>query len=143
MNYKYTTIFGEPDEDTSEGEMLWGRVSTYFSIRKEIVGTSVPFLAKVQIYGGLGFNKHKVVPTMNLEMFESAFPDAGGLENALEQDFGNNDIADQLADYMLENVEKISGFHLQVGAQAKLLILNTFVNARYTLAKDVIQGKDH
>ena len=42
---------------------------------------------------------------------------------------------------MLDNVEDVSGFHLQAGVRGKLLMINAFVNARYTIAKDVIPDK--
>jgi hypothetical protein len=39
---------------------------------------------------------------------------------------------------MLDKMEDVSGFHLQVGVRGKLLMFNAFANARYTIAKDVI-----
>ena len=124
----------------TSGEMPWGRVSIYLTAKKEILGLSIPFLAKAQLYGGLGFNKHTVLPVMTLDMFQSAFGTAD-IESALEKDFSNTDAVTKLSDYMLENAKKISGFHLQAGMQGKLLMLNAFINARYTIAKDVIPGK--
>ena len=53
--YKYTPYIG--GLALSKGEMPWGRVSTYMTLRKEILGLSIPLLAKAQLYGGLGFNK--------------------------------------------------------------------------------------
>ena len=137
--YKFTPVIAGVDMTDSAGEMPWGRVSTYYTLRREIRGLSIPFLAKVQLYGGLGINNHRVIPTMNLNMFESAF--SLEIDSALDQDFGSNDVVNKLEDYMSENIDKISGFHLQTGVQAKLLFLNAFVNARYTIAKDVIPGK--
>ena len=48
---------------------------------------------------------------------------------------------DILVKYMKDNIDKRSGIHLTGGAQVKLLMVNAFVNARYTLAKDVIPDK--
>ena len=43
--YKYTPyVGGQPL--SSKGEMPWGRVSTYLTARKEILGLSIPLLAK-------------------------------------------------------------------------------------------------
>ena len=135
--YKYTPyVVG--DDDIDVGEMPWGRVSTYFTARKKIFGVSIPFLAKAQLYGGLGFNKHTVLPVMTVEIIEAAF---GGTADALAESTSDEDKIQKLADYMLDNADKISGFHLQTGVQGKLLFLNAFVNARYTIAKDVIPGK--
>ena len=47
-------------------------------------------------------------------------------------------IPDLLLDYAAENINQTNGVHFQVGAQAKLLVANLFINARYTLAKDVV-----
>ena len=136
--YKFTpyTALGE----LTSGEMPWGRVSIYMTARKEILGLSIPLLAKAQLYGGLGFNNHTVLPVMTLDMFKTAFGTAT-IEDALDEDFSNTDTITKLSDYMLEKADKISGFHLQVGVQGKLLMLNVFVNGRYTIAKNVIPDK--
>ena len=139
--YEYTPyLLGSAQ--TSQ-ELPWGRVSTYVTIRKEILGLSIPFLAKAQLYGGLGFNKHKVIPIMTEKVIKEAF-NADDLETALNS-FGEDADPDQaatdLAKSMLENVEDISGFHLQAGVRGKLLMFNAFANARYTIAKDVIPDK--
>jgi len=134
--YEYTPYLAGiplPSED-----LPWGRISTYVTIRKEILGLSIPLLAKAQLYGGLGFNKHKVVPIMTADVIKDAL---GGddLEAALilfEAD--TEEGAKDLAKSMLDKMEDVSGFHLQVGVRGKLLMFNAFANARYTIAKDVI-----
>ena len=75
---------------------------------------------------------------MTVAIIEAAFPNAA---DALTESTSNDDQIQELAEYMLKNADKISGFHLQTGVQGKLLFLNAFVNARYTIAKDVIPGK--
>ena len=124
-------------------ELPWGRVSTYVTIRKEILGLSIPFLAKAQLYGGLGFNKHKVVPIMTEKVIKDAFnaDDLATALNSFGEDVDPDQAATDLAKSMLENVENIPGFHLQVGVRGKLLMFNAFANARYTIAKDVIPDK--
>ena len=136
--YKFTpyTALG----NLTTGEMPWGRISTYLTVRKEILGLSIPLLAKAQLYGGLGFNNHTVLPVMTLDMFKAAFGTAD-IETALNEDFSSTDVVTKLSDYMLEKADKISGFHLQAGLRGKLLMLNAFVNARYTIAKDVVPDK--
>jgi len=136
--YKFTpyTALG----DLTTGEMPWGRVSLYLTVKKEILGLSIPLLAKAQLYGGLGYNNHTVLPVMSLDMFKTAFNTAD-IETALTEDFSSTDVVTKLSNYMLDNADKISGFHLQAGLRGKLLMLNAFVNARYTMAKDVIPGK--
>ena len=137
--YEYTPyLAGDP---LPSEDLPWGRVSTYVTIRKEILGLSIPLLAKAQLYGGVGFNKHKVVPIMTADVIKDAL---GGddLEAALKLfEADTEEGAKDLAKSMLENVEDISGFHLQAGVRGKLLMFNAFANARYTIAKDVIPDK--
>jgi len=137
--YEYTPyLAGIP---LASEDLPWGRVSTYVTIRKEILGLSIPLLAKAQLYGGVGFNKHKVVPIMTADVIKDAL---GGddLEAALKLfEADTEEGAKDLAKSMLDNVEDVSGFHLQAGVRGKLLMFNAFVNARYTIAKDVIPDK--
>ena len=136
--YEYTPyLAGNP---LASEDLPWGRVSTYVTIRKEILGLSIPLLAKAQLYGGLGFNKHKVVPIMTADVIKDAL---GGndIEAALKLfEADTEEGAKDLAKSMLDNVEDVSGFHLQAGVRGKLLMFNAFVNARYTIA-DVIPDK--
>ena len=136
--YEYTPyLAGIP---LASEDLPWGRVSTYVTIRKEILGLSIPLLAKAQLYGGLGFNKHKVVPIMTADVIKDAL---GGndIEAALKLfEADTEEGAKDLAKSMLKNVEDVSGFHLQAGVRGKLLMFNAFVNARYTIA-DVIPDK--
>ena len=124
----------------TEGEFPWARASQYYSIRKKIVGVSVPFLAKAQIYGGGGFNSHTVTPSVSVSFIEDAFSSMS-LEDAASQDFAGQ-ATDTLVDFMNENKIKSSGVHFMVGGQAKLLAFNLFTNLRYTIAKDVVPGKN-
>ena len=136
--YEYTPyLAGIP---LASEDLPWGRVSTYVTIRKEILGLSIPLLAKAQLYGGVGFNKHKVVPIMTADVIKDAL---GGddLEAALKLfEADTEEGAKDLAKSMLDNVEDVSGFHLQAGVRGKLFMFNAFVNARYTIA-DVIPDK--
>ena len=122
-------------------EVPWGRTSMYITGRKKIIGLSIPLLAKVQLYGGLGFNNHKVVPVLTKDIIDNAFSDANDLATALEQSTSNDDSVEQLGKFMRNNTIKTSGIHFQTGIQGKLLMINAFVNARYTIAKNVIPGK--
>ena len=139
--YEYTPYLAGAALSTQE--LPWGRVSTYLTVRKEILGLSIPLLAKAQLYGGIGFNKHKVIPIMTAEVIKDAF-NTNDLEAAINN-FGPgadpNQAAKDLAKSMLDNAKNVTGFHLQAGLRGKLLMLNAFVNARYTIAKDVIPDK--
>jgi len=124
----------------TEGKFPFVRASQYYSVRKKIVGVSIPFLAKAQIYGGGGFNSHTVTPSVSVGFIKDAFSNMS-LEDAASQDFSGT-ATDTLVDFMNENKIKSSGVHFMVGGQAQLLAFNVFTNLRYTIAKDVIPGKN-
>lgn len=131
-SYQFETSLG-----TEPGKFPWGRISVYGTIRKKIIGISIPLLAKAQLNMGAGVNRHWVTPPLTVKFFEEAFGEAA--ENALGQDFSNTLLVSTLKDYVMDNSKKITGFHVQAGLQAKVLVMNIFVTARYTLAKDVIK----
>ena len=137
--YKFNSVVG----NISSGmNFPWGRISQYYTVRKELIGASVPFLAKVQIYAGAGFNSHKSIPIVSVDFIESVFVnDDMNLTEAASQDFSDSEITDALEDFIRDNQLSSSGLHLQVGAQAKLLAFNVFTNLRYTIAEDVVPGK--
>ena len=137
--YKYTAYLNG-NSIVSE-EIPWGRTSTYLTVRKEILGLSIPLLAKAQLYGGIGLNTHAVVPVPTADLIKGAFGE-DDIELAMTA-FSNDTDAGikKLKDHLLDNLDKPSGFHLQAGVRGKLLMFNAFVNARYTIAKDVIPDK--
>ena len=135
--YKFNSV---TNINSSGMDFPWGRVSQYYTVRKELIGASVPFLAKVQIYAGGGFNSHKSIPVVSVDFIEDAF-NSMPLEDAASQDFSDSGITEVLEDFIRDNQLSSSGLHLQVGAQAKLLALNVFTNLRYTIAEDVVPGK--
>jgi hypothetical protein len=51
---------------------------------------------------------------------------------------------ENLEDYLTnkDNYLESTGFHAQAGLQFKLLMIDTFVIYRYTIAKDVVPGSD-
>ena len=52
-----------------EGEMGSYRTSDYLTLKKEVLGLSIPFLAKASIYLGAGINQHNsIVPSISLLM---------------------------------------------------------------------------
>ncbi|MAV59240.1 MAG: hypothetical protein CMG07_04725 [Candidatus Marinimicrobia bacterium] len=121
--------------------MAWARMSTYFSLRKKIIGVGIPFLAKAQIYGGAGINSHQVTPKMSAELITNANLDETLNTLTSTGSFDANAFAQDLGDYAKDNRETFSGVHVMVGLQAKLLTFNMMANLRYTMAKDVIPGK--
>lgn len=127
----------QTDPGIKPGKFPWGRTSVYGTIRKKVIGLGIPLLAKAQLNVGGGVNGHWVTPPLTVGFFEEAFGVVA--ENALEQDFSSTSRVKTLADYVKENYKEAIGFHVQAGIQAKVLVMNLFVTARYTLAKDVIK----
>ncbi len=56
---------------------------------------------------------------------------------ALRESFDQAAMEDKIITYMEDNLDSQAGIHFQAGVQLKLLILDTFINYRYTIAKDV------
>ena len=137
--YPFTFTDTDGNIGSTANEIPWARRSAYFTVRKKITGIGIPFLAKAQLYGGLGVNTHTITPNLTLEFIDNAFEEP--LESSVLKGFstGSTDLK-SLMDYMDKRKDSKSGFHIQVGAQAKLLFISLFINARYTLAKDVVNG---
>jgi len=116
----------------------WFKTSNYFTVRRQVFGASIPFLAKASVNLGLGFNTHKVMQPLTPGLIETALGDTQLLD---EEGFTlTQEDTDTIVNYIIENREKYSGFHLQAGVHGRLLLINLFINARYTIAKDVIKG---
>ena len=118
------------DLDSAQAGLLTG--SYYVTVRKKIIGLGIPFLAKAKLFAGLGINKHVSTPMVSQEMFEAVIS-GGDLENGEFE-------TDALIDYLAENRIESEGYHAQAGIQFKVLMLDTFLFARYTMADDVIPG---
>lgn len=115
----------------------WLSTDVYFTLRKKIFGLSIPFLAGAKIHAGGGFNTHLTTPIASVEMIEELL---GG--NLLT---GSVDNLDKNLEKFLkdrDNYIDASGFHIQAGLQFKLLMLDTFLNYRYTIVEDVVPGTD-
>ena len=115
----------------------WASTSTYVTARKKIVGFSIPFLAATKVHAGGGVNTHMTTPIANVDM----------VTELLGGDFLNADpsaLDENLEDFLTneDNYLESTGFHAQAGLQFKLLMIDTFVIYRYTIAKDVVPGSD-
>ena len=113
----------------------WLSTDVYFTLRKKVFGLSIPFLAGAKIHAGGGFNTHLTTPIASVKMIEDLL--GGDLLT------GNVDNLDKnLEDFLTDkdNYIEASGLHIQVGFQFKLLILDTFLNYRYTIVEDVVPG---
>lgn len=136
----HETVFSAPLLNDFESELPWGRVSLYATARKKVFGLSIPFLAKAKLFVGTGMNMHKVTPEYSLELLQGAFSDTE-LDEIFELMDGDVTAVTTFANHVKDNMVNVSGAHVQAGLQAKLLMFDMFLNARYTLAKDVVPDK--
>lgn len=128
-------------DQTIDGEFLTFRVSDYLTVRKEIIGFSIPILAKAAAYVGGGLNQHRsVVPSINLLKDIYDVDNVDDLYNAANQNWDDDAFIEKLED----NAIKSTGAHIQAGIQGKILIFNLFANARYTfIIEDAKNSIDH
>ena len=109
----------------------WLSTDVYFTLRKKVFGLSIPFLAGAKIHAGGGYNTHLTTPVADVDMVKKLL---GGTDDALingDVSGLNKNLEDFLTDK--DNYIEASGFHIQVGLQFKLLILDTFLNYRYSI----------
>ena len=114
----------------------WASASTYVTARKKIVGFSIPFLAATKVHAGGGVNTHMTTPIANVDMVTELI---GDLLNA-----DPSALKENLEDYLTneDNYLESTGIHVQAGLQFKILMLDSFLNYRYTIAKDVVPGSN-
>ena len=113
----------------------WLSTNTYFTARKEIIGFSIPLLAATKVHAGGGINTHMTTPIANVDMVTELL--GGDLLNADPSALDQN-----LEDYLTneDNYLESTGIHVQAGLQFKILMLDSFLNYRFTIAKDVVPG---
>ena len=113
----------------------WLSTNTYFTARKEIIGFSIPLLAATRVHAGGGLNTHMTTPIASVDMVTELL--GGNLLNADPSALDEN-----LEDYLTnkDNYLESTGIHVQAGLQFKILMLDSFLNYRYTIAKDVVPG---
>ena len=109
----------------------WVSADVYYTLRKKVVGLSIPFLAGAKLHAGGGFNTHVTTPLADIDM----------VTELLDGDLSNGDpseVNDNLKKYLEDNTIDATGIHIQTGLQFKLLMLDTFLNFRYTIVDDVV-----
>ena len=112
----------------------WGSASSYFTVRKKFLGIGIPFLAKAKLFYGGGYNQHMVTPLMTIDLMEELMEKTGG---DLSSD-PTNISEDDVLEFLDENKIEASGFHVQAGLQFKVLMIDTFLFYRHTIAEDLI-----
>jgi len=111
----------------------WASTDVYLTLRKKVIGLSIPFLAGAKLHAGGGYNTHLTTPVANIDMIKDLL--GGDLDNGSVDNLDKN-----LEDFLKnkDNYISASGFHFQAGLQFKLLMLDTFLTYRYTIVDDVI-----
>ena len=117
----------------------WARASYAFTLKKNIMDISIPFLAKAAINAGGGFGSHAATKRVNLQMVQSLLGD-----DLTTVNYDESAIETLLVEFLEDpdNWEKASGMHFQAGVRFKILVLDTHLNARYNLAKDIYTDKN-
>ena len=98
------------------------------TVQKDLLKTSIPFLAKMRMFAGAGINNHSSTPMVNQEMLETVM--GGNLE------YGTFD-SKKMIDYLDENKIDIGGFHIQLGTQFKLLVFDSMLIYRYVFTDGI------
>ena len=134
---EYEFSFGNQYMDFDPIPFGWARASYAATLKKNIMDLSIPFLAKAAVNVGGGFGGHVSTPRANVEMVRELFGD-----DLINLNVNSEDLEDNLVSYLKDNAIEESGLHLQAGLRFKVLVLDTRLNARYNLAKNVYDGKN-
>ena len=128
--------YEDSQNNFKKGPMPSYRTSDYLTLRKELFGLTIPFLAKASLYLGGGVNQHNsTVPSISLLKDIIDANDSEDLfNNIIFDEVGLGDVMDELDNYSL----KAQGLHIQLGLQGKILTYNAFINAKYTF---IIEGE--
>ena len=129
----YNFSFLNPVSNLDSVQFAYAAANTYITIQKSVFDLGIPFLARANLYAGLGYNQHVGTPMIDQEMLTTVV--GGNIET------GEID-EDALIDYLKENKLEATGFHVQAGLQMHLLTFDVFAYYRYTMAKDVIPGNN-
>ena len=133
---EYKFNFGNNNMTLEPIPFRWARATYAVTLKKNIMDLSIPFLAKAALNAGGGFGQHLSTPRANVGMIKTMFGD-----DLTNLDVSSEVLEDELITYFEDNMINASGLHLQAGLRFKLLMLDTHLNARYNLAKDVYAGK--
>ena len=129
----YNFSFINPVSNLDSVQFAYAAANIYITIQKSVFYIGIPFLARANLYAGLGYNQHVGTPMINQEMLTTVV--GGNIET------GEID-EDALIDYLKKNKLEATGVHVQAGLQMHLLTFDVFAYYRYTMAKDVIPGNN-
>jgi hypothetical protein len=122
--------FAFENEGTSQDSLafVWASSSFYMTVQKDLLKTSIPFLAKMRMFAGAGINNHSSTPMVDQNM----------LETIMDGDVTDGTFDSQkMIDYLNKNKIKTGGFHLQLGAQFKLLVFDSMLIYRHVFTDGI------
>ena len=128
--------FFDEENEMDPIPFVWARASYAVTLKKNIMDLSIPFLAKAAINAGGGFGAHVATPRADLDLVKGVFG-----EDLMNLEISEEALEDNLITYFEDNMVEASGLHVQAGLRFKVLMLDTHLNARYNLAKDVYADK--
>ena len=131
----YQFEFGNALSTLGPVDFGWARVSYAVTMKKNIMDLSIPFLAKAALNAGAGFGSHVSTPRASVDMVKELLGDDLTNVDALSEG-----LEDKLGDYLVDNMIKASGLHVQAGLRFKVLVLDAHLNLRYNLAENVYDG---
>ena len=129
-SYDYLLTIGE---NSTSYSLPYGSLAGYMTLQKKVLKLSVPFLAKAKLTVGAGLNN---------QTYKSV-PDQSDLETLIGSGLTSSSTApttDALIEFVKENTDSANGFHIQMGIQFKLLMLDSFLYYRQVFADNVILG---
>ena len=122
--YNYFVII---EQTPTSYSLPFGSLAGYLTMQKKISQLKIPFLAKAKFTAGAGLN-HQIYKPL---------PNEGDLV-ALIGSTSTAPSEDALIDFVKDNTDSVTGFHIQTGLQFKLLMLDSFLYYRHVFANDVI-----
>lgn len=126
----------EPVYTTGDVDFAWARASAYVTVRKKILGLGLPLIGGVKVHIGGGLNSHYSAPFISLDTMKDLLGDA------LYEGFEKDAMQDKVIKYIEDNSVQSTGFHFMAGLQFKLLVLDSWVFYRYTMAPDIYSGQE-
>ena len=120
--------------ETTNYSLPFGSFSGYLTFQKKLFQLKIPLLAKAKLTAGAGLNNQTYKSTPSQKDLESLL----GLGDGLLESASASPNVDKLTDFIKENTESVTGFHIQTGVQFKLLMLDSFLYYRQVFADNVI-----
>ena len=122
--YNYSVTI---DQTQTSYSLPFGSLSGYLTLQKKIFQLKIPLLAKAKFTAGAGLNHqiYKSLPNESDLVALIVSPSTAPSEDAL-------------IDFVKDNTNSVTSFHIQTGLQFKLLMLDSFLYYRQVFADDVI-----